>query len=281
MTGIVLALGATLGWGTADFIAGHTSRSIPALVVYQVSQWTGLAVVAAAALIVGLKEPAGDDLAYAAIAGASLVLGLGALYQAMAVGSMAIAAPIAATGVIIPVAVGLASGDDPSTVQAVGLLATVVGVVLCFSLAGGQGRTKRTTGSRSRPRAPGRSGRGHHLDEPRRGELVRRPVGSSGSTRDRGRARARHCHCSAPVSPRPPRHAASAIAAIGVIDLLATGLFTAATINGELSLVAVVGSLYPVVTVVLALVVLSERIERHQLIGAFTALSGVALISSG
>ena len=82
-------------------------------------------------------------------------------------------------------------------------------------------------------------------------------------------------------SPRPPRHAASAIAAIGVIDLLATGLFTAATINGELSLVAVVGSLYPVVTVVLALVVLSERIERHQLIGAFTALFGVALISSG
>ena len=68
--------------------------------------------VVAAALIVGLKETAGDDLAYAAIAGAGLVLGLGALYQAMAVGSMAIAAPIAATGVIIPWRSGWLHGDN-------------------------------------------------------------------------------------------------------------------------------------------------------------------------
>ena len=280
MTGIVLALGAALGWGTADFIAGHTSRSIPALVVLWVSQWTGLAVVAAAALIVGLKEPAGDDLAYAAIAGASLVLGLGALYQAMAVGSMAIAAPIAATGVIITVAVGLASGDDPSTVQAVGLLATVVGVVLCS-------RSPEDKGERSGRLA---AGVGLALLAALGGGITSTSLAEASSSgvlwvllvqRATVGALALAIVIALRQSPRPPRHAASAIAAIGVIDLLATGLFTAATINGELSLVAVVGSLYPVVTVVLALVVLSERIERHQLIRAFTALSGVALISSG
>ena len=174
----------------------------------------------------------------------------------------------------------MASGDDPSTVQAVGLLATVVGVVLC---------------SRSSEDKRERSGRlaagvGLALLAALGGGITSTSLAEASSSgvlwvllvqRATVGALALAIVIALRQSPRPPRHAASAIAAIGVIDLLATGLFTAATINGELSLVAVVGSLYPVVTVVLALVVLSERIERHQLIGAFTALFGVALISSG
>ena len=72
-----------------------------------------------------------------------------------------------------------------------------------------------------------------------------------------------------------------AIALIGVVDLLATGLFTAAVADGDLSLVAVVGALYPVVTVVLAFTMLGESLARHQLIGAAAALFGVAAIAGG
>ena len=113
LTSIALALGAALGWGIADFVGGTTSRASSALVVLWSSQWVGFAIVLVAAAIVGLDSPTGSDLLFAAAAGATMTLGLGALYGAMAVGAMSIAAPIAATGVAIPVAVGLASGDDP------------------------------------------------------------------------------------------------------------------------------------------------------------------------
>ena len=81
-------------------------------------------------------------------------------------------------------------------------------------------------------------------------------------------------------SPRPGREFMPAIVMIGAIDLVATGLFTAAAIEGDLSVVAVVGSLYPVVTVMLAFGLLSERLAVHQVVGVITALAGVVAISS-
>ena len=67
----------------------------------------------------------------------------------------------------------------------------------------------------------------------------------------------------------------------GVLDNLANLLFVLAAARGLLSLVSVLGSLYPVVTVVLARVVLDERLARWQLVGVGAALTGVALISLG
>ena len=82
-------------------------------------------------------------------------------------------------------------------------------------------------------------------------------------------------------SPRPGRRLLPAIALIGAMDLLATGLFTAATINGELSLVAVVGSLYPVVTVVLAFAVLGEWLAPPSAGRRGGGAAGVAAIAGG
>jgi drug/metabolite transporter (DMT)-like permease len=280
LTGILLALGAALGWGSADFIAGRTSREIPALVVLWASQWIGLAAVLVAALVVGLDEPVGHDLLYAAIAGAGLVLGLGALYRAMAVGSMAVAAPIAATSVVIPVAFGLASGDDPSTIQAAGLLAAIGGVVLCShdpeADVKREGRLAAGVGLALLAALGGGITSTALAEASSSGVLwvllvQRATVGGIALVIVLAQRR----------SPRPPRNAAAAIVTIGLIDVIATGLYTASTIDGELSLVAVVAALYPVVTVMLAFLVLHERIARHQAIGAFTALAGVALIASG
>ena len=76
------------------------------------------------------------------------------------------------------------------------------------------------------------------------------------------------------------RSALPGIVAVGILDTSANGLFAVATTQGFLSLVAVVGSLYPVVTVVLAYLVLRERLERRQLAGVVAALAGVALIAA-
>ena len=77
------------------------------------------------------------------------------------------------------------------------------------------------------------------------------------------------------------RSALPFIVAVGLLDTGANGLFALATTQGYLSLVAVLGSLYPVVTVLLAFGVLRERIARHQLAGAAATLAGVALIAAG
>ena len=78
---------------------------------------------------------------------------------------------------------------------------------------------------------------------------------------------------------RIPRSTVAPIVAVGLLDTGANGLFALATTRGYLSLVGVLGSLYPVVTVVLAYLVLRERLARHQLVGVLAALAGVALIA--
>lgn len=280
MTAVALALGAALGWGTADFLAGRTSRTAPALVVLWISQWIGLGMVLVAALFVGLGDPVGHDLFYAFIAGVGLVVGLGALYRAMAVGAMAIAAPIAATSVVIPVAFGLASGDEPSAVQAAGLIAAIGGVILCS-------RDPESAGKREGRIA---AGVGLALISAVGGGITSTALAEAGSAgvlwvllvqRATVGALALAVVLGQRERPVPSRNAMRAVIAVGVLDLIATGLYTSATINGELSLVAVVAALYPVVTVMLAFLVLHERIAKHQAIGAFTALAGVAAIAAG
>ena len=83
--------------------------------------------------------------------------------------------------------------------------------------------------------------------------------------------------------PHLPRDAASfgALAMIGMLDLGANGLFALATTEGLLSVVAVLGSLYPAITVVLARFVLSERVSRTQEAGVGLTLLGVVAISAG
>ena len=83
-----------------------------------------------------------------------------------------------------------------------------------------------------------------------------------------------------PGLPRDPV-SFGALAIIGVLDLGANGLFAIATTKGLLSVVAVLGSLYPAVTVVLARVVLAERVSRVQEVGVALTLAGVVAISAG
>jgi drug/metabolite transporter (DMT)-like permease len=279
LTGFLLAFGASLGWGVADFLGGRASRHASALLVLALSQAIGAGIAVAAAIAVGLGEPNGFDLLYAAGAGVALTLGLGALYRAMAVGAMAVASPVAATGTVIPVAVGLAGGDRPSPLQAVGVGAAVIGVMLCA-------RERRPAGLTGKRLA---RGVGLALLAALGGGLTATALAAASSAgvlwvlviqRATVTAIALAVALRGGI-PRLDRDMLPAVVAIGVLDLAATGAFTLAATHAELSLVAVVGALYPVVTVALAYLVLSERMAAHQALGAFVALAGTAAIAGG
>ena len=280
MSSVALALAAAIGWGLADFLGGRTSREVAALVVLAASQGVGFAIAVLAATVAGLEAPDATDLAFAAVSGVTLTLGLATLYRAMAVGAMSVAAPIAGTGAVIPVAIGLAGGDDPSTLQLAGICAALAGVALCsYSGSGAQGRSAGLA-----------TGVGLALLAALGGGLTATALAAASSAGvlwvlliQRGTVFA---IASILVIGREqpamlPRDVVPVVLAMGVLDLVATGLFTAATVHSELSLVAAVGALYPVATVLLAMTLLSERLAVHQTIGVVAAFGGVAAIAGG
>jgi uncharacterized membrane protein len=284
-----LALLSSLAWGVADFIAGLKSRSLPVVTVMLVAVLTGLLLAGAIVAGRGLAPPAAPYLGYAALSAVLGSIGLAAFYRGLAVGAMSIVAPIAATGAAVPVAFGLASGERPGAVLAAGALLAVAGVAVAArepkpeeghgegSLAG----ARRARVARGAPlallAAVGLGGFLVAIDAASEGDvgwaiLVNR-IGSLGLLALVGLA----------LRPRPPvglRDAAPAVA-VGVLETTANLLIAMATTLGLVSLVGVLASLYPVVTVALARVLLGERTARVQQAGAAAALGGVVLIATG
>jgi len=129
LTGVALALAASLSWGVADFCGGLGSRRVQLLWALLVSQLAGLLLVGVMALVTQPQPPEGTELTWGLFAGVMGAMGLGAFYRALAIGSMGIVGPISTTGVIVPVAYGLASGEHPSALQGVGIVVAVGGVV--------------------------------------------------------------------------------------------------------------------------------------------------------
>jgi drug/metabolite transporter (DMT)-like permease len=278
---IALAITAAACWGLADFLAGLASRRVAVPIVLLLVEGGGLVVIAAIALV--SRDPfftdAGDVLS-AVGGGLAGVLGLGCFYQALAIGTMSVVAPISAAGVALPVVVGVASGDRPSAVAAGGLVAIVIGVVLASreehadAEAAAAGRTAILLALLS---AVGFGGFFVLTDAPADASVVWTIV----------LARA------APIplivamvlltrpAQRPSRRLALGIAAVGTIDLAATSLIALANTKGDLSLVSVLGGMYPVATVLLAAVIIHERLARPQMAGVVLALGGIAAVAAG
>src|SRR4051794_23853343 len=128
---IVLAIGAAACWGVADFLAGLASRRLAVPLVLLLVEGGGLALVALITVVSGEAFfTHSSDAAQAVLGGLSGVLGLGCFYRALAIGTMSVVAPISASGVALPLVVGIAGGERPGVVQGVGLAAIVAGVVL-------------------------------------------------------------------------------------------------------------------------------------------------------
>jgi drug/metabolite transporter (DMT)-like permease len=275
---IVLALVASLSWGVSDFLGGLGSRRFGVGRVVLVSAPAGLVVVTLVVAVRGVAFPHSWTLLWGVVAGVTGATGIAAFYRALAVGRMGVVAPITAASPLIPVVLGLARGERPGPVQYVGMAVALVGVVLTAReaetdaahgrIAAGVGLALVATVAFGTTQAA--------LDEvsnvdPYWGTFVLRATFVVATLA-----------ALAFIRPGlPPRRAVPPLALIGALDVTATLLFAVASSRGLLSVVAVLSSLYPVVVVVLARVVLSERLQRVQLVGAGIALTGAAMVSAG
>jgi drug/metabolite transporter (DMT)-like permease len=281
MLAIALGLGSSLFWGLADFGGGLQSRRFSVIAVLLVSQAVGLAGIAVIVALSGEPAPALADLWPAAAGGAGGLLALSAFYRALAIGTMSIVAPISATGSAVPVIVGLATGERPGAVQLLGIGVAGVGVVLASREAphddAARARAGRASIALALVAALGFGAFFVGMDRAANADilwalLAARIAGNLGMLAFVLVARPR-LHV--------PPAALPALAAVGVLDLTANALYAWGTTEGLLSVVAVLGSLYPVATVLLARGVLGERIRRVQEVGVLSALAGVVLIAAG
>jgi drug/metabolite transporter (DMT)-like permease len=278
----ILALASSLSWGLSDFLGGLLSRRHHLVAVMLLSQGVALAILVAAVLLGAPTEHDAAATAWAAGVGGLGLLGLIAFYRALSIGTMSIVAPISATGATIPVLVGLASGERPGALQLVGMLLAFSGVVLAAreppAADAEERRTARTAVWLALLAAIGFGSFFAGIDRAEQTADVAWVLLAA-----RAADVALLVAAAALVRPRIPTapRALGAIAAVGVFDLLANLLFVLAAGRGLLSVVAVLGSLYPAVTVVLARLVLHERLSRRQGAGVLLTLTGVVALAGG
>jgi drug/metabolite transporter (DMT)-like permease len=279
LIGVALALAASLSWGIADFGGGIGTRRVQVVWVLVVSQVAGLVLVGALALVTQPHPPSGRELAWGAFGGVMGAVGLGSFYRALAVGTMGIVGPISATGAIVPLAYGLARGERPSALQALGIVVAVTGVVAASlePLPEGTGRKLATGVPLALLAALGFGSSILGLNRVSQAGVVWGTLTL--------RLAVVPIVCLAALLIRPStaglRATLPILVAAGLFDTGANLLYGGSARHGLISVVSVLGSLYPVVIVVLARVVLAERIARPQLAGVAVALAGVALISAG
>ena len=269
------ALLASVAWGVADFLGGLKSRTVPVLVVLLLAQVSGVLAIGLVVAIAGNAPPA--SVLWAALAGLFGTLGLASFYRGMAVGAISVVAPIAAVGAIVPVVFGIATGDDVSRLQGVGFGLALSGVALASFERHEAGAIRIAAGVPWAIAAVVGFG-GYYVPMHEASEqdflwaalVFRMTVALVAVT--------------AWLVVRQPIRAArghlGAIMMIGILDTAGNTLFAAASSQGEVSVVSVLATLYPVTTVALAALVLSERIDRLQLVGVASAIVGVVLISS-
>jgi len=325
MLGIALALGASICWGSGDFLGGLSTRRASLWAVIIGSQAVGLAGAALVTLGTGHGWPGLHAVWPVMLGGFASVVAISLFYKALAIGTMSIVAPISAMNAMIPFAAGIAAGERPTTVQLAGVALSAVGVILVAieparggetigvaALPGGAAvepagaatlfGAAEGAGGAGTPAGPAQSGR---APRPARRDQRRAIVfaltaavcmglvliGYDATARYdplwamlAGRLSSATIFALLFLALRPhvkvERSALPFIVAVGILDTGANGLFALATTEGYLSLVAVLGSLYPVVTVLLAFGVLRERIAPHQLAGAAASLAGIALIAA-
>lgn len=283
----VVALLSSVLWGSADFAGGLASRRIRTIVVVgwsQVSALVGLTVVVVLSGALRTGGPPATWLLWGMAAGLTGVSGLTCFYRALAMGTMGVVSPIAALGALVPVLVGVAQGERPGRVQVVGLAVALCGAVaasgpeLSAAQLSGPGAAQRRLSVALAVAAGMLFGL----------TLVFMAEGSTAGpllTVTSMRLTSLLLFGTAAVLARSLGGVRPAdlplLIGIGAGDAAANVFYGLASTMGLVSIVAVLGSLYPVVTVLLARGLLGERLQRIQVAGVALAMTGVALIALG
>lgn len=275
MFAAALALAAAASWGVGDFFGGLKSRSLNPVAILIVAQPIGLTLLAIWVAVRG-QGPPGSSVLWACLAAVLGTTGLIAFYKGMAAGALSIVAPIAGAGAAIPVIWGLAHGDHPSGYQELGFAAALTGVVLASferrpeaaRLAAGVGWAVIAMLAFGAYYIP--------MHEASHGDFLWAAFVF--------RLTSTTLIAAAWLVLRPPsarRADLPVLASIGILDTGGNVFFAAASAKGLVSVVSILASLYPVVTVLLARAVLHERVHRSQELGIALALAGIVLISAG
>lgn len=272
---MALGLAAAVLWGCGDFLGGFASRRARALAVATISQVTGTLLLVFILLGGGPEGlPPWDRLAPGLLAGVVGVVALLAFYRGLAIGAMSIVAPLSATGAVVPLGVDLVRGERPGPVALVGMALALVGAVVA---ARAPGRASREGVGLAFVAALGFGVFFSLLAEAARDDIVWGVLSVRLSSVPLLVALVLVTRLSLRSSGRGLALAAGA----GLLDTSANLAFAAGTQRGLLSVVAVLGSLYPLVTVGLAQGLLAERTGRAQAAGVAVALLGVAMIAAG
>jgi len=278
----LLAIGSAVLYGAADFTGGLTTRHASTIPVVLLSQAAGLILLALIMPLLPHASPSQADLLWGAAAGLTGGIGVALLYHALAIGRMAVVAPTTAVcAVAIPVVVAVLLGERPAPLAVAGIALGIVSIVLVSQ----QSQPDATASTRGR-----QSGVGIALASgiaigffllsfaqtgPNAGMwplLIARAVSVSlfGLMAIAGGR-----------SIRMPTQVTALVIVGGAMDMLANALYLLATRHGPLSIVVTLSSLYPASTVLLARLVLGERLHPWQITGVGCALAAVVLIVSG
>jgi drug/metabolite transporter (DMT)-like permease len=287
---LTLALGASLCYGVSNFLGPQLVRQHELVTVLVVSQVAALAVCALYLALDGGRSLPSGDMWLALLAGVGNAGGLIGFYKAAELGPLSVVAPIGASGVVIPVAWGVASGDSLKAAQVVGLVLAMGGAVLVArrTSAGDRGEVDEEGVSR------GAGGAHDH-----RAAVVWASASAVAfgvfltalpKASAHGRAWALFdarlaliallaAWAGRELAAIRVTRASALLAVPGVLLVVGTVMYTTAAAHGQLSLVSVLGSLFPVVTVGLGVALLGERLSRAQAVGVAAALAGIALIA--
>jgi len=289
---VLLGLAAAVLYGSGDFLGGMATRRAHVLTVLTLVETAGVIVALAAALAVTSSGPAGlAGLAWGFSAGLVGGFGLIIFYTGLAAGPMSVVAPVSGlVSTVLPVAVALAEGERPGVGVYAGALLCLVAIVLASAAGDAGGGTGGAAGAARRLGRLGpaiaygtASGVSFGLFF-----LLIRNAGQSGElwpvTAGRVGELAIVLAAAAVLRPGLPRGLSGGIplaaAGAGAIDVVANICYVAATRTGAFGLAVVLASLYPGVTVLLARVVLGERLRWLQRVGLGLAAIGILLVTA-
>ncbi len=276
--GAILALLASAFLGVSDFLGGLLSRKVALVTVLLLSQLVATVAILPRMLWESPLDNAGPALFWGVIGGVATAIAVASLFKALAIGTMGIVAPITSLSVLVPVGVGLATGDTLSWLLGAGLMIAIVGTVLA---SGPEVRT-RTAGHGPKPIILAiLAALGFGVAN------LSVALGSAANLTTTLVSNALTVLVIYAVGalilkqvPHADRRSLIGIAAIGILGISANLCFALASTVAPLTIVAVLASLYPVITVLLGWRILGEHLKRMQLVGVIAVFLGVATIAA-